>query len=821
MCRLMICGKNRQKFRPRPAENSEEKKNIPQLLPFVLAFFLFASCNYTKYLTQNEYALTRNSVKVEGSKSTGFDDLIDLVRPIPNKKFMEIFPIKASLWVNHQPKFDSITGKIYDSGFNKWCRKNGEPLVLLDTSDMQRSISQIELAMFKRGYFNAKTRTEVQYLKKQKARVNYVVTPNQPYYIRSVDYKIEIPEYKRVIITDTANSLLKTGMVYDEEILVEERARIVSKIKDQGFFFVSSEVVVFLVDTTKAFAHLNSQNHPTLTITVKVSFDYVENHSIVLKSINRYRFNEVLINTNYELSTDRTANLDTVAFTNDKNKADSTLYRFVIIKKPKKKSNRTKLIKDYKTHTIIGAIWMKKGDLFSQTAFDRTYKKFRDLNNFSITNVLYHDDEKNWDSISKVGVLNTTIRLTRLHQHIVGGAFNIQTDRTGLEMNYTNRNIFRGAEYLTIKAFGNAYYYYWLNSIIKKISAENLVYGEVGGSISLRFPRLLMLPKYQNINFWSYSTDIKFIASYTQLFSRLNLQASYSYNWYPLSHISHTISPVDIATLDSRSNRNTDISTYPESYQRKFDKFFLPSARYTLTYFKPGNSDRHTLKINFSFETAGLLLYSINTLADKNVPWRVMKSFTYGTYEKFDFNLTHTRLINKNNSFATRIVFAMAIPYKKGAAIPFERSFFAGGANSMRGWSFRQLGPGGYFSQPEDYIERAGDMKIELNFEYRGPIYKAFKFCVFSDIGNIWLLTKNEDMPNSEFSFNNFYKQIAFCVGTGLRLDFNYFLIRLDYGLPIYDPSKPKGNYWINKNWKPNHWWTGTQGIQFGVNYAF
>jgi len=112
-------------------------------------------------------------------------------------------------------------------------------------------------------------------------------------------------------------------------------------------------------------------------------------------------------------------------------------------------------------------------------------------------------------------------------------------------------------------------------------------------------------------------------------------------------------------------------------------------------------------------------------------------------------------------------------------------------------------------------------MKLELNLEYRGPIYKAIKFGVFSDIGNVWLLSKYEDMPNAEFDFSKFYKQIAVCVGAGLRLDFNFFLIRLDYGLPLYDPSKPIDNYWINKNWFTNKWWTGAQGIQLGINYAF
>jgi outer membrane protein assembly factor BamA len=449
----------------------------------------------------------------------------------------------------------------------------------------------------------------------------------------------------------------------------------------------------------------------------------------------------------------------------------------------------------------------------------------RDLQNFTTINLTYNEDEALWDTINNTGVLNTQVQLTRIKQNDAEVKFDTRTDRTGLALSYVNKNIFRGAEYLSVRAFGNVYYYNWLNSLIKKNVVENLIYGEVGGEVSFKFPRLLMLPKYQNINFWFYSTEIRFSASYTQQFARLNLQAAYIYKWSPTRRLTHSVSPVELSTLDSRSSRNDQtISNYPESYQSKFDKFFIPSARYTLNYTIRDNNTIPVFIVNFSFETAGLMLYSINAAVNRDKMWKVFNTFTYGTYEKFDFSLTNIKIINKNNAFATRFIFGMAIPFKKGTIIPFERSFFVGGSNSMRGWTFRQLGPGGYRPEEDNLVvERVGDMKFELNLEYRGTIYKAFKFGLFSDIGNVWLLSKYDDMPDAEFSFKTFYKQIAACVGVGLHLDFGFFLIRLDYGLPIYDPSNPAGNHWINKKWfkKEYNWWNGTQGIQFGIGYAF
>jgi outer membrane protein assembly factor BamA len=770
-------------------------------------------------------------VKVEEIKGQEFDDLIYLVRPIPNKKFMDIFPIKVSLWAYHQPKFDSISGITKDSKTNRWLREKGEPPVLVDTNEMQRSINQIQLAMFQHGYFDAQARAEVHYRKKQKARVNYFVSPNRPYYIRKIEYEIDIPEYKRIVMTDTAHSLLKKGMIYDEELFVAERSRIVSAIRDQGYFYANADLVTFLVDSVNACNYLYKEN-PTVSVTVKIAFDEQSEKELMLKSRNRYRFNDVLIYTNYDLNINQNIHLDTVYYYDFRAKNDSTLYKFITLKKLKQRTNRVKLIKDYHSRTIAGTIWMKKGDIYTQTAFDRTQKKLRDLRNFSIINIAYNEEETLLDTINNIGALNTTLRLTRAKQHSIGADFDLRTDRTTMALYYTNKNIFRGAEYLKISGFGSVYYYKWFNSIIKNDPIQDYsIYGEVGGSVALEFPRLLLLPKYQNINLWSYSTEIRLSCSYSQYLSRLNLQAAYTYRWAPRRSLSHAISPVELTTLDSRSSRREEYTEhYPESYQRKFEKFFLPSSSYTLRY-EPNRNRRNVVRANFSIESAGLLLYAANLATNKDKIWKIFNSFNYGMYEKFDLNFVYTHNINHKNAFAMRFMYGMAIPFKKGTVIPFEKSFFVGGAGSMRGWSFRQLGPGGFSTDlyPDEIdannlqktIERVGDMRMELNLEYRGTIYKAFKFGVFSDIGNVWLLSKYEDMPNAEFHFNTFYKQIAVCVGLGLHLDFNFFLVRLDYGLPIYDPSKPIGNYLINKSWVTNSWWKGAQGIQFGINYAF
>jgi outer membrane protein assembly factor BamA len=161
----------------------------------------------------------------------------------------------------------------------------------------------------------------------------------------------------------------------------------------------------------------------------------------------------------------------------------------------------------------------------------------------------------------------------------------------------------------------------------------------------------------------------------------------------------------------------------------------------------------------------------------------------------------------------------LALPLFNSKDIPFEKSFYLGGANSMRAWGFRALGPGSYYT--ENYMQRTGDVKLEMNLEYRGTIYKAIKFGIFADMGNVWLYRPYKDMPNADFQFNRFYKEIALGAGFGLRFDFNFFILRLDYGIPIYDPSKPMNNHWINQSWTKNKLWKWGQGFQFAIGHAF
>ncbi len=793
--------------------------------------------------------LTRNTVNVVDVSGTQFDDLVYLVRPETNKKFMNIFNLKTSLYAAGQPKIDSKTGEEKDSKFKRWMRETaGEAPVLLDTSQIAYSVDQIGISMKKSGYFNAEVATNIELHGKynNKARVNYTVTANTPTFIREIHYEIELPEFRKIILLDSANRLFKIGDQYNENLLASERNRITTLMKNEGYYYFSNEFISIEVDTINMFRHLNADGNPTLTITIRGNTKNYRNEELKKSLAYQYRYNKVYIYTNYDLEMEHNIAVDTVRYRSYRDKKDSTTYYFITPKIYEKRFDRKhQLVKDFKYKTLTDVIHTKRGWTVSLDNYNRSYKRLNDLNNFVIINIEYIENKNLRDTIWKKGLLDVRYKLTRSKIHSVGGELVARTDRTDLSFTYSNRNIFRGAERLSINVYGGVVYQNAFNnagkgeseSTVPEDEKVNDVFGNIGGSVTLDFPRLFLFKQTQKIEALKYSTSVSLGVNYSWQYSRFMMNTGLTYKWSPNVYMNHSFSPIMISTIDTSAKTITSIQYYPESYQKRFSKDIIFSVRYGLDYLVPTKNAKHNLRLILSLESSGILPYGLNKITNasqkKSNTWRIGK-FNYTTYEMGEFTLRYTRTFNKNSAFATRFNLGAAASFDPNKQIPFERSFYVGGANSMRGWGVRTLGPGSYnpynqknFTEEshDDDFERSGDIKLEINLEYRGTIFKAFKYGVFVDMGNIWLTREYADMPGANFRFNNFYKEIAIAVGVGLRMDFNFFLIRIDYGLPLYNPSMPKKKgYWINSSWGNNidgpklNWFSG---FQFAIGHAF
>lgn len=797
------------------------KKVLP-LLIFATAL-LFSACSPTRVLKENEYMLLRNNVEVKGAPSTDFDNLKSYCRPIPNDRFLTIFLVKPRLYAMGMPTPDK-NGIIKDTKFKKWLReKVGEAPVLLDSAEIDNSVDQLQIVMKQSGYFDADISYQVKHNKhnNKKVKVNYLINANEPYRISNITYNIDIPEYKKIVILNKDETLLEPGMLYNEEIISDELTRIINLIRDEGYYYVEKSIISCEVSYDPPQDSLNTNPH-TVSLEIIMKIPSNDNAS---RYLYKYTYNNVYVYTNYSALDNLIHHYDTVRF-HSRDKNDHTRYYFITphydwLEKP---------IRDFHYGTLANAIYSKRDVPYSQIVRRRSSQAISQLDNFSYYSIEFKENEKLLDTINRTGVLDSYYYLTPMKIHSIGGQLDLRNDKSAISFSYTNRNIFKGAEHLTINVSGG-YFYYSLTNLFRHNTTY--AYPEFGVGATLTFPNLFLFNKTQKATGIRYSTSVNASINYNGLYRRLMYNVGMTYNWSPSYYLNHSVSPIDISTInnsDRRAARLLNYDNYPESYQSRFGKFFLLSFKYSMNYLVPFKvtQNKHNMRISVNFESSGLLLKGLNALITPEDRWTISRNkldstgYNYSSFEKLEATWNYTYKINKNNSFATRLSAGAMIPLDKDSRIPYERGFYLGTSNSMRGWGYRGLGPGAYEHGKDSLY--TGDIKIEWNLEYRGTLYKSFKYGIFSDIGNIWLAQKNDDMPNAEFDFNRFYKELAIDVGVGLRLDFNFLILRIDYAIPIYDPSRTSYGPWINSVWfdknTPRKFRWGT-GLKIAIGYAF
>jgi outer membrane protein assembly factor BamA len=795
--------------------------------------------------------LLKNNIIIEDKKSDEFDDLQYLVRPVTNRKFL-FTNLRTAVYVNQEPrvKRNGVTKERW------WKRTIGEPPVLLDSTQIDYSVNQLQLQLRKLGYFSPEITPSIVHRKRdpKKVSVNYNIIVNQPHYVREVNYAITLPEFRRIILLDTANSLLKTGSRYNESVIIEERNRITNLIRNQGYYYATNNIVIVEVDTIDTDLYRDIKERKTLSINIIVDINQIRNENMRNRILYRYAFDKVYIHTNYDLSTTQNQAMDTVRFISYRDKQDSTIYYFITPKEARKKDG--KIHRDFKYRTITDNIFTKKGVLYSQEAYNKSSNRLRGLGNFNIINIEFLEDRASLDTVRKTGHLNAQYRLTRGKVNTMALEGSARSDKMNISFSYTNKNLFKGAEHFTANVYAGWYYHNFFarDSAGNRIQNKEESYFDVGANISLSYPRLLFLKNVQKTNAVRYNTLLRAGVNYNDRYKRTKVNVSVAYNWSPNNFITHSVLPINIITYDT-SRRATSLSAHSGQYRKRFDKSIDMGISYLFNFVAPIANKNHNFRMSFNLKSSGLAIYGLNELIRKERDWQIFGSsnkegsgYRYTTYGSGMFNLQYNYTINRKNSIASRISMGLAVPFggrTDDNYLPFESGFSVGGANSIRGWGYRLLGPGGFNSAA--YMERTGDIMMEASLEYRGPIWKAFKFGLFIDAGNMWLIKNDPKMDEmarlygenfnetdklqtdplirSDFS-NIFYKQIAVSVGVGLRLDFNFFLIRLDYGLPIYDPTAPiYVGKTINSKWfegdKSSQYFNGWNGFQIAIGHAF
>ena len=779
----------------------------------LLALLLLASCSSTKTLKENQYMLVKNTVTLKDLKGEEFSNLGNYVYPLPNNKFMGIFNLKTSLYAEAQPKIKKKTGELKDTKFRRWLRESvGEAPVLLDSAMIEKSEQQLKTVLKKKGYFHAEVSSEVVFPRKKKAQVNYFVQANDPYYVRKVNTNVPVYEFRKLFYLNMRETLIKKGMRYDEDLISDEIDRMVKLLRDDGYYYANASMFYCEVDTIESSKYLNEKGYKTLTLTFVLD---TSNRQMIEKSLYRYYFEDVFIYPNYNVLLDESVTYDTTLFYTFRLKSDSTTYSFITPKIKKKYHKNGKIKKDFKYRTLTDKIYSKRGTMYSEDLYSRSKKGLQDLNNFSAVDIVFTEDWSKRDTAKKTGYLNSEYKLVRRKVHTIGGQVDVRSDKSGLSFTYGNKNLFKGAENFTFNIYGNYFYY-----------SKLYQYPEFGANVKLDFPRLFLFKHFENPNALKYYTSLILGTTYSGLYQRWMFNASYSYTIHPNIYMSHEIMPIEFRTVNMENSRGLlYMDFYKDSYAERFDRFFLLSLKYTFNYVVPFKKHKQKNNIRFTLltESSGLLLTGLNALFSPDKRW-TLGTYKYVCYESLEFTFKYNRTINDNNSFALRLNAGFKLPIGAGSIIPYELGYYLGGSNSMRGFPFRGVGPGSFNGGRT--VEYTGDVKLEMNLEYRGTIYKAFKYGVFIDAGNVWMAHKYDGMENAEFNFSRFYKELAVCAGVGIRLDFNFFIIRLDYAVPFYDPRLQFAGPWINKKWvegetRSDKLWYWAQGFKFAIGHAF
>ena len=444
---------------------------------------------------------------------------------------------------------------------------------------------------------------------------------------------------------------------------------------------------------------------------------------------------------------------------------------------------------------LLNATALKEGSPYSASALQRTYNNFARLQAVKYTNIRFVEAP---DS----GMLDCNIQISTNKPSTI--SFQPEGTNTAgdlgaaASLTYTNRNLFRGSEQLSIELRG-AY-----EAITGLEGYQDQNYQEYSIESKLVFPRFvapLLSKNFRRRQTANTEYSVAWDLQNRPEFHRRVFSMAWRYRWAePRHHLNWRFDLLDLNYvympwisetfkrdyLDDVDNRNAIL-------RYNYEDIFIMKMGFGLNY--SDGVDAFRLNV----ESSGNLLSAFSKALNFKINSQGQRTFiniAYAQYAKADFDYTHLVRFDDRNVLALHAGIGVAYPYGNSKVLPFEKRYFSGGANSVRGWGVRELGPGGYKGNDGriDFINQTGDMKLDLNAEYRTPLFWKFEGALFVDAGNIWTLRKYDEQPNGQFKLDKFYKQIAAAYGMGLRLNFDYFILRFDMGMKAINPAYESGD---------------------------
>lgn len=797
-------------------------RNRGLFISFSLAVLLLSACNPLKKAGKDDYLLVKNQVIQEG-KYKAKDDIEKYILTKPNKKMLGVWRLRLQIHnlVNEDKMYarrahlDSVreaknrqriaAGKKPRTKQRSTIAERffqfGEPPALYKENETKLSVDNLKRFLFNKGYFHGQVRDSAVLKKNRRAKVYYIVNRQQPYLINNIAINVDDPGLKTLTKNYTKYTILKKGDRFDLDKLEEDRTRLTRFLRRRGYYFFNKEYVEFVADTG-AGDHL-------VNVTMQIvdpDFNIKIGDSLAHITVHRpAKVRDIFVDVDYNQSS-------LVPFT------DSIDYGGFVFPYRERMSTKPQI--------IAKQIILESGNLYNTDDNDVTYRNLSNLRSFRNISIefIYVG------SSDGVDYLDCKINLTPAQKQSFGVDFQGTTTGTypGIETNffYRNRNAFMGSEAFEFKIYGRAESQRIGNE--KQFSVQNLFNTlEVGNEISLRIPKFL-LPfrslKYSKRN--SPFTNIRVNNAFQTRpdYSRFLSTFSFGYEWQETAQKYHRYTPLEFSVIRVQKSPAFEaiINSSNDLFLRNsFSDHILFHNVYSYTYsnFVENRSGKY-----FSFrgnaQIGGNLLYLVAMAAkfqkDQSGRYTILNT-PFAQFVRLEPDFRGYLVFNKSNVLAFRGLLGIGIPYLNSKSMPFEKSFFAGGATDMRGWRARRLGPGSYNQSSGFIFDQFADLKLLIQAEYRLTLIKQIELGFFADAGNIWSLYPDANRPGANFDAKRFYKEIALGAGIGVRINLGFFIFRVDPGIPLYDPTVvPKSNGWVVQylKWKSVVW-------NFAINYPF
>ena len=759
---------------------------VKLILVSLVALFL-TGCAIKGYVPANEAILINNKVDFEPEKyNISRSDIQSNIVQKPNRSLLGWMP---RVWLYYK------TINKTDKGFYRWVNQNMavKPEYVND-KNMAESKRLIEKYLNNTGYFKSKVTIEKTIIE-NRAIVDYVVHPTKPYYIRNISYRISDSAIAKEIKKIEDDLPVKEGEIYNAYTMDKERDLITTHLRDNGYFMFTKEYIVYEVDTNLR------QNKADVLVRIDG------------KKHDKYGISEVFIYPDFKIKD--TGPFDTVPYTVSLSKKDPEFqFDFIYSKNPK-----------IHPQTFDQVIQIHPGDKFSQKKITQTYKALGSLKVYNISNIYIDTLPSSGKDSIKPLKCEITLQKGKIHYYNI----QIEGSNSGGDLgalgsiSYRNNNIFRGSEVFRVTLRGGVQ----AQRVEDYIIEEGLFNTkELSIDASIMFPRFLSPIKLRRfVEEYQPKTVLStgYNAQIRPLYKRYIGMASFGYNWKTTPTIEQLLTPINFNIVKVFPDELFAFLLDLETNQRikdQYTDYLILGLNYSFIFNNQNvkKRDNDFFYFKFDIETSGNLLSLFNNtpIITESDNYHEILGIRYAQFFKYQFDFRFYHFFNSHNTLAFRLMYGQGIAYGNSVDMPFERAFYAGGANGMRGWRFRGLGPGEFKNEFGYDMEHIGDMQIETNIEYRFPIYGIFKGALFYDMGNIWTLTDNPSFPGGQFKFDKFYKQLAVDAGFGLRLDFSFFLIRLDLAAPLCDPAYDEGQRWrISKlQWRDVVW-------NFGIGYPF